>query len=174
MDTLIENGNQAPSITLPDLHGNPYTLAGAQGKIVILNFWSVECPWSERVDHAILPLLDKWGAQVDYFTIASNANEAKELIRTTASQRGLPIVLVDADQRAANAFGAQTTPHCFILDRAGIVRYQGAFDDVTFRQRTPSVFYVRDAVEAMLQGNLPNPDHTSPYGCTIVRFSQSE
>jgi len=173
MDALIENGKRAPAIELPDLYGNSHTLSDSLGKIVILNFWSVECPWSERVDHAILPLLEKWGAQVVYFTIASNANETEEQIRTTASQRGLPVVLVDSNQRAADAYGAQTTPHCFILDKAGIVRYQGAFDDVTFRQRTPTVPYVEAAVETLLRGEQPDPDQTSPYGCTIVRYRGS-
>lgn len=173
MDTLIENGKQAPAFEMPDLDGVRHTLADSLGKIVILNFWSAECPWSERVDQAIGPLLDKWGAQVDYFAVASNANETEELIRSTASQRGLPVVLVDANQRAAEDYGARTTPHCFILDREGVLRYQGAFDDVTFRQRTPTIQYVEAAVEALLGGEQPNPDHTPPYGCTIVHFSGS-
>jgi peroxiredoxin len=173
MDTLIENGKQAPAIALPDLNGNLYTLADDVGKIVILNFWSAECPWSERVDQAVQPLTANWGDQVVYLPIASNANETPEHIQTTANQRNLPVILLDAAQDTANTYGAQTTPHCFVLDREGVLRYQGAFDNVTFRQRTPSMHYVRDAVEALLQGNLPKPEYTPPYGCTIVRFNQS-
>jgi peroxiredoxin len=173
MDTLIKNGTQAPTFELPDLDGKPHALVNFLGKIAVLNFWSAECPWSERVDQAIHPLLEKWDTQAAYITIASNANETEELIRTTAGKRGLSIVLIDSDQHTANTYGAQTTPHCFILDRGGMLRYQGAFDDVTFQQRTPTTHYVEAAVEALLRGAQPNPDHTPPYGCTIVRFSGS-
>jgi hypothetical protein len=65
-------------------------------------------------------------------------------------------------------YGAQTTPHIFVLDPAGILRYQGAFDDKTFRKRQPKVSYTLNAVNALLKGNNPDPAETPPYGCTVV------
>ena len=69
----------------------------------------------------------------------------------------------------ADAWGAQTTPHVFVVDEAGVLRYQGAVDDVTFRQREPKRFYVKEAVDALLAGRLPEIASTPAYGCTIVR-----
>jgi hypothetical protein len=66
--------------------------------------------------------------------------------------------------------GAQTTPHLFLIDPGGFLRYQGAFDDVTFRQRTPTQAYLYQAVEALLAGRLPDPAETPAYGCAIVRY----
>ncbi len=34
--------------------------------------------------------------------------------------------------------------------------------------------YLRDALEALLAGRLPNPAETSPYGCALVRFASLE
>ena len=62
-----------------------------------------------------------------------------------------------------------TTPHIFVLDRDGIVRYRGAVDDVTFRRREASQFFLRDVVEALLKGKVPELSETPAYGCTIVR-----
>jgi hypothetical protein len=59
-----------------------------------------------------------------------------------------------------------------VIDATGILRYRGAFDDVTFRQRTPARFYLKEAVEVLLAGKLPDPAETQPYGCTIVRYSE--
>ena len=72
---------------------------------------------------------------------------------------------------SSDLYAAVTTPHPYVLDQDGILRYQGALDDVTFRQRTPTRFYLRQAVEAVLAGHAPEPAQTSPYGCTIVRFT---
>ena len=105
------------------------------------------------------------------WSIASNANEPPDLLRRVAAERGLPLLLHDPDHHVADLYDAQTTPHLFVLDAEGNVRYQGAFDDVTFRQRRPNRFYLHQAVEALLTGEEPNPEQTNPYGCTIVRYS---
>jgi peroxiredoxin len=169
MDTVIALGQAAPKITLPDLEGRQHSLQNYRGRVVILNFWSVDCGWCERVDPLLLPHLAAWGAQVALLTVAANANEPPEQLKTAATARGLPVVLLDARQTLANAFGAQTTPHFFVLDQEGVLRYRGAFDDVTFRQRTPTQAYLIPAVEALLQGRALDPADTPAYGCTLVR-----
>jgi peroxiredoxin len=164
-------GQLAPGFTLPDLSGAPCRLEDYRGRLVILNFWSAECPWSKRADEQLARLLPGWGQAAALLTIASNANEPPDLLQRTALERGLAPILHDAGQRIADLYGAQTTPHLFAIDAAGILRYQGAFDDVTFRQRTPTQAYLKNAVEALLAGRLPDPAETPPYGCTIVRFT---
>lgn len=171
MDTLIPNGRPVPTFTLPDLQGDLHGLEELRGRVAVLNFWSAECPWSERADRELLAYRVRWGERVAWWNIASNVNEPVEMLAQVAAERGLPGVLLDADQQTANRYGAQTTPHLFVLDAAGILRYQGAFDDVTFRQRTPSRFYLREAVESLLAGRTPEPDQTPAYGCTVVRHN---
>ncbi len=102
-------------------------------------------------------------------SIASNKSESVEALRTAAETRRLPMVLHDAHGAVADLFEAQTTPHVFVIDREGILRYRGSVDDVTFRQRTPTRFYLDLAVESLLEGHLPALTETPAYGCTIVR-----
>jgi hypothetical protein len=71
----------------------------------------------------------------------------------------------------AGRYGALTTPHAFLIDRQGILRYRGAVDDVSFRQREPTRFYLREAVEAVLADQLPEVPEVQPFGCTIVRYA---
>ena len=167
---MLSNHQLAPLFSLPDLKGTTHSLADYRGKIAILNFWSAECPWSARRDAELIPLLDKWGQLVTVLPIASNANESLELISQAAQDRGLPLVLLDRDQSVADLYDARTTPHFFVIDPSGILRYQGAFDDITFRQRTATCDFLVDAVEALLAERLPDPPSTLPYGCSIVRY----
>lgn len=169
MDTLIPNHQPAPEFSLPDTENNMRSLRDFRGRITLLNFWSAECPWAHKADKALLGYLEEWEDRVAWISIASNANEPPEMVAQTSIERNLPIVLLDANQQTADLYAAKTTPHFFLIDLEGILRYQGAFDDVTFRKRTPTRHYLKEAVVTLLAGRLPEPDITPPYGCTVVR-----
>ena len=163
-------GQPAPNFNLLDLQGEVHSLSDYHGRLVVVYFWSAECPVAERADAQMAQWLPALGDRVTVLPIASNANEEPELLARVAFERSLPLVLRDAGQRVADAYRAATTPHFFVVTPRGALGYQGALDDVTFRQRTPTRFYLREAVEALLSGRTPDPSETHPYGCTIVRF----
>lgn len=158
-----------PDFELPDLNGKMHHLFGYRGRIVIVNFWSCECPHSERTDKAILSMFVQWREDVTMLAVASNRNESAQALREAAESRRLPNVLQDANCAVANLFEAQTTPHVFVIDRAGILRYRGSVDDVSFRQRKPSRFFLDEAVESLLAGQFPTLTESPAYGCAIVR-----
>ena len=165
----VEIHQPVPEFKLPDLDGKEHRLSDYRGKIVIVNFWSCECPHSERTDRIILPMFVQWREDVAMLSIAANRSESIQSVADVAKTRHLPIVLIDANQAVANLYDAQTTPHVFVIDRDGILRYRGAVDDVTFRQRTPTRFFLDEVVESLLDGRLPSLTETPAYGCTIVR-----
>ena len=111
----------------------------------------------------------QWGADVEILSIAANQNESLQILEKAAKTRRLPTVLIDAEHIIADLYQAQTTPHVFVLDREGILRYRGAVDNVTFRQRKATRFFLEEAVEALLDGRLPKLTEMPAYGCTIVR-----
>jgi peroxiredoxin len=171
-----------PDFELPALDGRLHRLSDYRGKIVIVNFWSCECPQSERTDRAIMSMLVQhlhraaakravqvWRDDVVLLTIASNKNESADAIKTVAQARHHPAVLLDENCRVANQFEARTTPHVFVIDREGILRYRGAVDNVTFRKKGPTRFFLDEAVESLLEGHLPALMETPAYGCAIVR-----
>ena len=171
MGTTLSIGETGPGFTLADLSGKSRRLSEFLGRIIILNFWSAECPWSARADQVLVPALARWRDRAVLVSVASNANESSDLIARTAADRRLPLVLYDPHQVAANLYGAVTNPHFFVLDADGVLRYQGALDDVSFRKREPSRRYLLEAVDAVLQGRQPDPAVIPPYGCSIVRYS---
>lgn len=159
----------APDFALADLNRKIHHLSDYRGRIVIVNFWSCECPHSERTDKAIMAMFVQWREDVSMLSIASNRNESAEEIRIVSESRRLPTVLLDADCQVADLFDAQSTPHVFVVDREGILRYRGSVDDVAFRQRIPTRFFLDMAVESLLAGQLPAQAESPAYGCTIVR-----
>ncbi|HSO12277.1 MAG TPA: redoxin domain-containing protein [Anaerolineales bacterium] len=159
----------APDFELPDLQGNPHRLSDYRGRIVIINFWSCECPHSERADGLILEWLEKWSEEVELLPIAANRNESTPNVEEASKVRNLPKVLIDAGHIVADLYEAVTTPHVFVVDRDGILRYRGAVDDVTFRQRKATRLFLKDVVDALLEGHLPALAETPAYGCAIVR-----
>ena len=159
----------APDFSLPDLSGQTHHLSEYRGRIVILNFWSAECPFAERVDWELVRYLRECSERVVLLTIAANANENKAQMAAAARQRGLKAVLLGCRSGLPDEYEAQTTPHLFVVDVEGILRYRGAFDDVTFRQRKATRSYIKDAIKALSAGRSPDPAETAPYGCTIMR-----
>lgn len=171
MDTVIKVGEPAPNFTLNDLEGRQHSLRDYNGQVVVINFWSAECPWSERTDRKLSQLLAELDDDVLLITIAPNANEPLDMIERGAAERGLKLVLHDVGQRVASGYSAQTTPHIFLIDDRGILRYQGAFDDTSFRQRTATRNYLAGALKAVMNGEEPEDPETIPYGCAIVRYA---
>ena len=171
MDPIASISQPAPDFSLPDLAGDIHLLSDQLGRIVVLNFWSAECPWAQRVDAPLTSARSTWPADIVFWSIASNANEDRQQLAAAARKLGLPFVLLDGDQSVADVYGAVTTPHFFVIGRQGLLRYAGAYDDATFRQRTPTHSYLEEALAALLAGRQPDPSETASYGCALVRHT---
>jgi peroxiredoxin len=167
----VVQGELVDDFTLTDIGGKPHKLSQYQGSLVVITFWSAECPVSQEYDAYFNGLLDRYPeAQVVVLGVDSNVNYGQEEINRAATERGVRFpVLRDANCAIADRFGALTTPHVYIVDEAGRLAYAGAVDDRTFRRREATINYVDAALAALLAGETPPVTQTQPYGCTIVR-----
>jgi peroxiredoxin len=165
----MELNRLAPDFELRGLDGQIHRLSDYRGKIVVINFWSCDCPHVERTDALMLESLARWGEDVILLSIAPNANESAEALDQASKGRGLPVVLRDAGHETADRYGALITPEIFIVDREGVLRYRGAVDDVNFRRKSPTRNYFEEAVEAIWAGRLPEAAQVPAFGCAIVR-----
>ena|SRR2546428_7583796 len=76
--------------------------------------------------------------------------------------------LKDDDGSVGRAYGAISTPHAFLFDRARRLQYRGRIDD----SRDPARVTVRDlqnAIEDLLAHQAVRVAETKPFGCAIVR-----
>ena len=63
---------------------------------------------------------------------------------------------------------AKVTPHFFVADKSGVIRYVGRFDNN--QQQNPNVKTATDlqnALDAVLAGNEPLTSATKAFGCGI-------
>ena len=174
MDPIANVGQSAPDFSLKDLNGILHRLEDVLGRIVIINFWSAECPWSEKIDKKLAELLSTAGADISLWSIASNVNEPMDMLMSGVEVRGLPVVLRDQNHAVADLYGAVTTPHFFLIDSDGILQYKGAFDDATFRQPDAAQDYLGEALQAVQASRQPDPMETPGYGCAIIRFAEGD
>jgi peroxiredoxin len=174
MDAIVKIGEPAPDFQLYDLNGELYDLTAMRGFIVIINFWSPECDWCKRVDDELTHCMEGWKERVKVWWIASNSNEPLDQIEKEARVRSLPVVLLDDDHQVADLYGAQTTPHFFVIGVTGLLSYQGAWDDITFRQRVATRLYVPEVIEALLNDREPEVSQTPAYGCVLLRLSADD
>jgi len=78
-------------------------------------------------------------------------------------------IFADHGNKVSNMFQARSTPHCFVIDKKGILRYHGAIDDNQFANKAADVVttYVVNAVKQLVAEETVTPDYVKPYGCTV-------
>ncbi len=158
-------GKPAPKFSLPDVYGNEISLDQFKGKIVVIEWINQFCPVTKGA-HAKSQMQDtykKYAAKgVVWLSIDSGYDTDGEANRSYAAQMGLAFpILHDPDGKVGKAYGAKTTPHMFVIDKAGLLAYDGAIDD------QGDTNYVDAALAALTSGKTVEKSKTKPYGCPV-------
>jgi alkyl hydroperoxide reductase subunit AhpC len=74
--------------------------------------------------------------------------------------------LKDGNSAIARAYGARVTPHVYLIDPSGVVRYRGYVDD-SARPEERTKTGLTDALEALLAKRPVADSATRAFGCTI-------
>ncbi|NWG13144.1 MAG: redoxin domain-containing protein [Acidobacteria bacterium] len=167
-------GDRVGGIRLTDTEGRTHALSDYAGNVVVLAFWSFKCPVVHAYHERLRALRDTYaGRGVVMLAIASNANETPVEIRRNAANLRLPYpVLLDTDGVLASRVGAAYAPSVYILDRGGVIRYQGAIDNNRRPGESGRVAYAEDALQSILAGRLVEVQEMPPFGCSIRRSSK--
>jgi peroxiredoxin len=170
-------GSPAPSFQLASLDGNSHSLLDYKGKIVVLEWTNPGCPVVQRhYRDGLMPALQKecLDKGVVWLVINStnpghaNFKPAEDLKRIYGEWKAaFSSYLIDADGKVGKAFGAKTTPHMFIVDKAGNLAYHGAVDDDPQGTRPDRMNYIKLAIGSLLKGETVATTATKPYGCSV-------
>jgi peroxiredoxin len=175
--TVAKIDKPAPDFTLTDSTGEPWTLSDHKGSIVVLEWTDHECPYVERhfrgTSNTMLTLHRELTADHDdlvWVAIDSTPGRMVKRIEWWRKLRKVPYrILVDLKREVAAQYKAKTTPHIFIIDAEGILRYSGAIDNNASGTKLPDDItnYLRSAVRQLRADQAVNPKTTKPYGCLI-------
>jgi peroxiredoxin len=114
-------GTQAVDFEVVDVKGNKYKLSELKGKVVMLNFWFVECKPCVMEMPDLNALVDEFkGKEVVFLAIALNdKKQLKKFLKTTV----LKYNVVSNGQAVADAFGVKGFPTNAIIDQSGVIHY---------------------------------------------------
>lgn len=179
---ILAIGSPAPDFALPGIDGKIHRLAEYQSPILAVMFICNHCPTSQLYEGRIKKLVDDYRSKgVDFVAIQPNdpnaillselgytdVSDSLEEMRIRAAYRhfNFPYLYDGETQAAAQAYGAQATPHVFVFDRERKLRYEGRVDNAQ-RESLVKIHDMRDALDAMLAGRPVAVPHTPAFGCS--------
>ncbi len=167
-------GDRAPGLELADTTGETHALPAPGEVSATVVVWTCNhCPYALAWHDRLLELEADY-ARDDVRVLTLNSNDAERypadspeaMAERHAAERWPVPYLHDADQSVARAWGAETTPHVFVLDAALRLAYRGA-PDGDYQRPELRAEWVREALAAVLAGRAPERPETEPVGCSI-------
>ena len=167
-------GAKAPGFALTNaVDGKTVSFAPGDGKLSVVVFTCNQCPYAKAFEDRIVALGRDYAKRgVTFYAIDSNDDAAYSIesaaeMKSRAQAKNYPFpYLKDGDSRIARAYGARVTPHIFVVDGKGVIRYRGYVDDSAKpeeRQHTG----LHDALESLLGNKDVAVTATKAFGCTI-------
>jgi peroxiredoxin len=168
-------GDKAPDFKLMNVDGEMVSMSDyADAKGFIITFTCNHCPFSVMYEDRLIELQNRY-APMGYHVIAINPNDPEaqpedsfEKMQVRAEEKSFNFpYLFDAGQKVYPQYGAERTPHIFLVDAERTVRYIGAIDDNARDAEGVKERYVEMAIRAIQSGMEPEPSFTKAIGCTI-------
>lgn len=173
-------GKPAPDFTLKDTGGRALSLSDFKGKTVVLEWNNPECPFVRKHYDSGNMQKTQAAALADgavWLTINSSAPgkqghmSGAQAKAVTADKKARPSAyLLDPEGVVGKRYGAKTTPHMYVISKAGTLVYAGGIDDKP-SPRPADIKTARNHVMAALgelKAGKPVSVATSrPYGCNV-------
>ncbi|NEZ04351.1 thioredoxin family protein [Wenzhouxiangella sp. XN201] len=174
-------GEPAPDFSVVDTQGNVHSLSDYAGEKVILEWTNHECPFvakhygagnmqeQQRIardEHDVV-----WLSVISSKPGSQGHVSPEKADQLTESRDAYPdAVLIDESGDMGRAYDARVTPHMYIIDEDGILRYMGGIDSIPSADQDDipdATQYVVVALEELAAGEEVSQTTTRPYGCTV-------
>ena len=173
-------GSQAPDFQLPDASGKAVSLGQFKGKVVVLEWNNPGCPYVKKHYESGNMQKAQAAAKKDgvvWLSINSGAPgkqghmDGAQARAFVAAQKAQPTAyLLDHQGAVGKRYGAVTTPHMYVIDKAGKLVYAGGIDD----KATPNAAdiagsrnHVLAALGELKSGKAVSVATSRPYGCSV-------
>lgn len=170
----------APAFSATSADGKTITLDSLKGKTVVLEWTNHDCPYVKKhYGSGNIPALQKDATAkgVVWLQVISSAPgqqgnvDGPTAIKLNQDRGAAPTnTLLDPGGQLGKAYGAQTSPHLFIINPQGVLVYKGGIDSIAtakvddIAKADP---YVKTALGELAAGKKITHASTRPYGCSI-------
>lgn len=181
----LKIGKKVPAmeIKMSATDGESYSLSDFQGENGTMIVFSCNtCPfvvgndnfegWEKQYNDLYKKAQE---AEIGFVLVNSNAakhegDDSMEKMKKRASEQGYEMsYLMDANSVVADAFGAKTTPHLYVIDAEGKLVMRGSIDNSWDSGRSELETYALDAIEFLSKGTKLSESTPAPRGCSIKR-----
>lgn len=168
-------GQSLPSFSgLKGVDGRDHSSSEYDSPVLVVAFSCNHCPYVQAYEDRMMAFQRDYASKGVKF-VAVNSNEEvhypedgyDHMVKRAQARKFNFDYLRDADQSAANAFGATHTPQFFVFDKERKLRYSGKLDDNWKDPSAAKEHYLRDAVDAVLTARDVAVPETHSIGCTI-------
>lgn len=177
-------GQSAPDFTLPGVDGKTYSLSDFKSNILVIIFTCNHCPTAQTYEDRLIPMVDEYRKKgVDFVAISPNDPQSVRLdelgytdlgddfedMKIRAEYKGFnfPYLYDGETEETSRKYGPVATPHVFIFDQNRILQYVGNVDDSEEGITASTRHNMRNALDALLAGNIPETQTTKTFGCSI-------
>ena len=182
LSSFVENEDSAPEFKLSDSYGNEISLSSFIGKKVVLEWTNHGCPYvAKHYETGNMQSTQEFAKEEEiiWLSIISSAPgtqgyvSSDEANRLTIARKASPThVLFDPTGEVGRTYDAKTTPHMYIINEEGLLKYQGAIDDAggrgfMSRDLLKAKNYVKESLREMSTGEEISSPVTKPYGCSV-------
>lgn len=173
-------GNAAPAFVGVDSNGKSVKLSELAGRTVVLEWMNDGCPyvlkWYKSGEMQKLQR-DATSRGAVWLTVASSAVGEQGYVdgptanRHTRERAAAPThFLLDPKGETGRAYGAQVTPHMYVIAPDGKLAYMGGIDSIasTDPADIPKAEpLARQAIDEVLNGKPVTKPVTRAYGCSV-------
>lgn len=176
----IEIGSEIPMANqaMKSADGKTITLEKAKTNEGLLVMFSCNtCPYVIKSEARTKEMM-AYATEKKIGMVIINSNEAKRSEEDSdkemakyAKKMGYKVpYVVDEKSAVADAFGATRTPEVFLFDGNGKLMYKGAMEDNPSSPAESKNMFLKDAIDKITMGQVPDPNSTKSIGCTIKRM----
>ncbi|MBD8527649.1 redoxin domain-containing protein [Pseudomarimonas arenosa] len=173
-------GETAPAFTLTDSQGQSRSLSDFAGKTVVLEWTNHECPFVKKhYNSGNIPDQQRQATAKDVVWLVINSSAPGKQGHVDGAQAeqiqsgwkaAQTYYLLDPEGQVGQSYSAKTTPHMYIIDPSGTLRYAGAIDSIASADQddlADATQYVPQVLSELAAGKAVSVSLTQPYGCSV-------
>ncbi len=181
-NSVVDIGAPMPEFSnLPAVGGSTLSSGDLKEDAVVLVFLANHCPWVKGTEQDLIKVVNDFrGQSVRFVGVSVNhrTEDALEAMKARAQEKGYNFTYIyDHSQELGRKLGATRTPEFFVFNQQRKLVYMGLLHNspasmrsdgtVNYTKGSPADFYLKDAIQAVLNGGPIPVSETRPQGCSI-------